>query len=54
MGLKGILSGMGLNALGIAMLVLAMTAFVGILIWTFTRSKEQMEADSRLWKDEEE
>ena len=52
MGLKGILTSMGLNGLGIATTIVAFVAFVGILIWTSTRPREQIEADARLWMDD--
>ena len=32
--------------------VVSFVAFVGILVWTFTRPREQIEADSRLWMDD--
>jgi hypothetical protein len=53
MGLKGILTSLGMNAIGVTMLLVSVVAFVGILVWAFTRPREELEADSRLWKDEE-
>jgi hypothetical protein len=53
MGLHGILTALGMNALGVVGLVLAFGAFLGILVWTFTRPADQIEAASRLWMDEE-
>jgi hypothetical protein len=52
MGLKGILTSIGLNGLGIATTVVAALVFVGIVIWAYTRPREQIEADARLWMDD--
>jgi cbb3-type cytochrome oxidase subunit 3 len=53
MGLKGLMSGMGMNAFASLGLVLFFGAFVAIVIWTYTRPKEEIEAQSRLWEDDE-
>lgn len=53
MGLKGLMSGMGMNVFGMISLVLAASAFVAIVIWTFTRPRKELETYSRLWEEEE-
>jgi cbb3-type cytochrome oxidase subunit 3 len=53
MGLKGLLSSAGMNVFAIVALVLFFIAFLAILIWTLTRSQQEIEAQSRLWEDDE-
>ena len=53
MVLKSVLAGLNLNWLGVLSLLLAFAGFVAVLVWTFTRPREQIEAESRLWMDDE-
>lgn len=53
MGLNGILTALGLNTLGLVAMVVSFVAFLAVLVWVFTRPADQIEADSRLWMDEE-
>ncbi|NUQ61249.1 MAG: hypothetical protein HUU20_02105 [Pirellulales bacterium] len=53
MGLKGLMSGMGMSSFTIAAMVIALATFVAVVIWTFRRPRDEMEADSRLWMDDE-
>lgn len=54
MEFKTLLGGLELGTYGSIALVLFFAAFIGIMIWTFTRPREEIEAQSRLWEDEEE
>lgn len=54
MEFKTLLGGLELGTYGGTALVLFFGSFVGILIWTFTRPRQEIEAQSRLWEDEEE
>jgi len=54
MEFKTLMGGLELGTLGAIALVLFFSVFVGILIWTFTRPRRDMETQSRLWEDEEE
>lgn len=54
MEFKTLLGGLELEIYGSIALVLCFGAFVGIMIWTFTRPRQEIEAQSRLWEDEEE
>mgnify|MGYP001036826942 FL=1 len=53
MEFKTLMGGLELGTCGTIALVLFFAAFVGIVIWTCTRSRQDMEAQSRLWEDEE-
>jgi len=54
MEFKTLLGGLELGTYGSIALVLSFVSFVGIMIWTFTRPRQEIEAQSRLWEDEEE
>ena len=54
MEFKTLLGGLELGTCGTIALVLFFCSFVGIMIWTFTRPRQEIEAQSRLWEDEEE
>ena len=54
MEFKTLMGGLELGPYGTIALVLFFAAFVGILIWTFTRPRQDIETQSRLWEDEEE
>ena len=53
MGLKGWLTSMGLNPFGLISLGLFFASFLAILMWTFTRSRQEIEVQSRLWEDDD-
>lgn len=53
MGLKGLMSGMGMSGFTMVAMVIALAAFVAVVVWTFSRPRDEMEAHSRLWMDEE-
>ena len=53
MGLKGLLTSVGMNPFGLTALVLSFTAFVAVVLWTLTRPKREIEAQSRLWEEED-
>ncbi len=54
MGLKGLMTGMGMTPFALVSLVLSFSAFVAVLVWTFTRSRQELDAQSRLWEDDDE
>jgi cbb3-type cytochrome oxidase subunit 3 len=53
MGLKGLMSALGMDLYGLIALVLFFGAFVSIIVWTLTRPRKEIEAQSRLWEDDE-
>lgn len=53
MGLKGLMSSMGMDPFAMISLLLFFGSFVTILIWTYTRPKQDIESLSRLWEDDE-
>jgi hypothetical protein len=53
MGLKGLMTGLGMNPFALVSLVLSFSAFVAVLVWTCTRSRQELEVQSRLWEDDE-
>lgn len=53
MGLKGLMSGLGMEVFAIVGLALFFCIFLGILIWTYTRPRKEIERLSRLWEDDE-
>jgi hypothetical protein len=48
------MSAMGMDLYGLIALVLFFGSFVSIIIWTLTRPRQEIEAQSRLWEDDEE
>jgi hypothetical protein len=50
---RELVSHLDMNVLGVISLAIAGTGFAAVLIWAFTRSPAQIEADSRLWMDDE-
>jgi cbb3-type cytochrome oxidase subunit 3 len=53
MGFKGLMSDLGMNPFGLVSLVLCFASFLAILLWTGTRSRHEIERQSRLWEDDE-
>jgi len=54
MEFKTLTGGLELGTLGAIALLLFFGVFVGIVVWTYTRPRQEIEAQSRLWEDEEE
>ena len=54
MELKGLMSGMGMDPFALISLLLFFGSFVAIVVWTWTRPKEEIETLSRLYEDDEE
>lgn len=52
MGLKGLMSAMGMNGFATAALVICFVVFVAILVWTWTRPKSEIDRHARLCLDE--
>ena len=46
MDLKGLMSSLGMNGYALVALVLFFCSFVSILVWTFTRPRHEIEAES--------
>lgn len=53
MGLKGLMSAMGMNGYALLGLVISFTAFVAILIWIWTRPQREIEDQARLCIDDD-
>ncbi len=53
MGLKGLMTAMGMNAFALAGLLISFTAFVAILVWIWTRPQSEIETQARLCIDED-
>jgi hypothetical protein len=53
MDLKGLMSSMGMNIYALIALVLFFGSFVSIVIWTLTRPRSEIQAQSRLYEDDE-
>jgi hypothetical protein len=53
MDIKGLMSSMGMNIYGLIALVLFFVTFVSIVVWTLTRPRKEIEAQSRLYEDDE-
>ena len=54
MGLRGLMSSLGMNPFGLLSLVLFFVSFLAVLMWTCTRSRQELELQSRLWEEDEE
>jgi hypothetical protein len=52
--LTTLLSSLDLGIFPLISLLLTLGIFSGVLIWACCRSREQIEADSRLWMDDDE
>ena len=53
MGLRGLMSALGMNFFALAGLVVSFAAFVAILIWLWRRPQSEIEAQARLCIDED-
>ncbi len=53
MGIKGLLSGLGMDGLAVPALVLCFCSFLAILVRTWTRPRKEIDAQSRLPLDED-
>jgi hypothetical protein len=53
MGLKGLLSGLGLNVFAVTALTAFFVLFVVIVVWTCTRSRREIECQARLPLEED-
>lgn len=53
MGLKGLMTAMGMNGFALAGLLISFTAFVAILVWILTRPQGEMDNQARLCIDED-
>jgi len=53
MGLKGLMSGLGMEVFALVGLALFFFTFLGIVIWAYTRPRNEIDRLSRLWEDDE-
>lgn len=53
MGLKGLMTAMGMNLFALVSLVFFFGSFLAITIWLWTRSHGEMDACARLYQDDE-
>jgi hypothetical protein len=51
--IDGLMSRLGMTPFAVVSLVLFFAAFVGIVIWTWTRSAREIDEQANLWKDDE-
>jgi cbb3-type cytochrome oxidase subunit 3 len=52
MGLKGLMSGMGMNVFATLALLLFMASFIAIVVWTYTRPRKEIESHANLPLDD--
>jgi len=53
MGIKGLMTAMGMNGFALIGLLISFTAFVAILVWIWTRPQSEIELQARLCIDED-
>jgi cbb3-type cytochrome oxidase subunit 3 len=53
MGLKGLMSGLGMNLFAVTALTVFFALFVAIVVWTYTRPKREIECQARLPLEED-
>lgn len=53
MGLKGLMTAMGMNGFALAGLLLSFALFVAVMIWVCTCPKARLEAQARLCIDQD-
>lgn len=51
--LRSVLGGLNLETLGMISLSLAVIGFLAVVVWTLSRPRQRIEADARLWMDDE-
>ncbi len=51
--LDGLMSRLGMAPFAVVSLVVFFCAFLGIVIWTWTRPKKEIDEQARLWEDDE-
>ena len=51
--IDGLMSRLGMTPFAVVALVLFFAAFVGIVVWTWTRPAREMDEQAHLWKDDE-
>lgn len=53
MGLKGLMTAMGMNGFALVGLLISFTAFVAILVWIWTRPQSEIDSQARLCIDDD-
>jgi cbb3-type cytochrome oxidase subunit 3 len=51
--IDGLMSRLGMAPFAVISMVLFFGAFVGIVIWTWTRPNREIDEQANLWKDDE-
>ena len=51
--MKGLLTELGMNTFTVVAMFISFIAFIGVLVWVATRSQAEMDAQSRLYEDDE-
>ena len=51
--MKGFLTELGMNSFTLVSTVVSFVAFVGILVWVFTRPQSEIDERARLYEDDE-
>ena len=52
--MKGLLTELGMNAFTLIAMVISFVAFVAILIWVYSRPQSEIDAQARLYQDDDE
>ena len=53
MGLKGLMTAMGMNFFAVIGLIISFTVFLSILVWLWTRPQNEIDAQARLCIDDD-
>lgn len=51
--MKGLLTELGMNTFTTAAMVISFVAFVAVVVWTYTRPQAEIEAQSRLFEEDD-
>mgnify|MGYP001554598329 CR=1 FL=1 len=51
--MKGLLTELGMNTFTLISLIISFLAFVGVLLWVYTRPQSEMDAQARLYEDDD-
>jgi hypothetical protein len=51
--MKGLMTELGMNAFTTVALVVSFCAFLSVVVWTLTRPQHEIEAQARLFEDDD-